>query len=101
MAPAPSGGRPPRWWMIPLRVLLFTFLFTLLGFAMTLLLGIVGVLIASRLQHISPNLALAYRGVAPIGGAIVGGIVLVSSLTMELRHYRRSKTLSGIERARR
>ena len=99
MTPATSGNRPLRWWMIPVRVILFTFLCTLLGFAVTLLLGIVGVLVAAKIQNIPPVLSVAYRGVAPVGGAVVGGIVLVSSLVMEVRYYRRAKALAAIERA--
>ena len=40
----------PRWHLIPVRVLLVTFLLTLFCFAVSLLLGILGVVVAARLR---------------------------------------------------
>ena len=83
--------------MIPVRVLLVTFVITLLSFAVSLLLGIGGVILAARLRDIHPNMTLAYRYVAIPVGATVGAFVLVSSSVMEFRHYRRAKTLERLE----
>ena len=83
--------------MIPVRVLLVTFVITLLSFAVSLLLGIGGVILAARLRDLHPNMTLAYRYVAIPVGATVGAIVLVSSSVMEFRHYRRAKTLERLE----
>ena len=48
MAAAPAS-RPPRWYGIPVRVLLITFLGTLISFAVSLLFALVGtVVLASR-----------------------------------------------------
>jgi hypothetical protein len=85
--------------LIPVRVLLVTFIVTLLSFAVSLLLGISGVVLAARLREVHPNMTIAYRFVAlPVAG-IVAAVVLVSSSVMEVRHYRQQKTLEGIARA--
>ncbi|HKD01760.1 MAG TPA: hypothetical protein VKB77_05005 [Terriglobales bacterium] len=89
----------PRWYMIPVRVLLVTFLLTLLAFAVSLLLGIIGVVIGAQLRHGTPDMQVAYRDVAAPVAAAVSAIVLVSSVFLEVRNYRRAKVLAGIERA--
>lgn len=88
----------PRWFLIPLRVLLVTFLITLLSFAISLLLGIVATFIAARARGLHPNMTVAYRHVALPAAAIVGGVVLISAVIIELRHYRQSRALLEIER---
>jgi ABC-type dipeptide/oligopeptide/nickel transport system permease component len=87
----------PRWYFVPIRVLLVTFIVALLSFAVTLLLGILGVLLAAKLRGLEPNLTIAYRGVALPAAAITAAMVLVFSTYMEIRSYRQSKTLEGIE----
>jgi hypothetical protein len=91
--------RKPRWLWIPVRVFVVTFLLTLLSFAISLLLGILGVVIGAKLRGITPNLTQAYRFVALPAAAIVGSVVLVSSIAMEVRHYRQAKALAEIESA--
>ena len=99
MASAATSRRSQRWYLIPIRVLLVTFIVTLLSFAVSLLLGIGGVVLAARLRDVHPNMALAYRYVAlPVAG-IVAAIVLVAASFMEIRHYRQTKTLERIEQA--
>jgi len=97
----PSQTRPhkPRWFLIPVRVFLVTFLMTLLSFAISLLLGILGVLVGARLRGTAPNLTLAYRLIAVPAAGVVASIVLVSSVVLEVRHYRQAKALAEIERA--
>ena len=90
-----------RWHLIPVRVLFVTFLLTLLSFAISLLLGILGILIGARLRGVHPNMAMAYRQVAMPAAAAVGVIVLISAGAMEIRHYRQTKGLAEIERASR
>lgn len=91
-------ARRPRWfWIVP-RVVLVTFILTLFSFAISLFLGILGVVIGSRLRGIHPNMAFAYRHIAAPAAAIVGSIVLVSATAMEIRHYRQSRALAEIER---
>jgi hypothetical protein len=91
--------RKPRWYLIPVRVLLVTFLLTLLAFAVSLLLGIIGVVVGAKLRGGTPNMQVAYRDVAAPVAATVFAIVLVSSIFMEVRNYRQAKALAGIERA--
>jgi hypothetical protein len=90
-----------RWYLIPVRVLLVTFLLTLLSFAVSLLLGILGILIAARLRGVRPDMTMAYRHVAMPAAAVVGVTVLISACTMEIRHYWQTKGLAEIERASR
>lgn len=93
---AESSFRKPRWYLIPMRVLLVTFVVTLLSFAVSLLLGILGVVLAAKIRGGHPNMTLAYREVALPIAAMVGTIVLVSSVVMEIRHYRQAKALGRI-----
>jgi len=93
---ADSSLRKPRWYLIPLRVLLVTFVVTLLSFAVSLLLGIFGVVLAAKIKGAHPNMTLAYRDVALPVAALVGTVVLVSSAVMEIRHYRQAKALGQI-----
>ena len=60
----PPTPHPPRWYAIPVRVLLVTFIGTLLTFAVSLLLGIVGTVVVSSLRHTHPNMTVAYRLIA-------------------------------------
>jgi hypothetical protein len=85
--------------MIPVRVLLITLLLTLLAFAVSLLLGIVGIVIGSRLRGVPPNMTLAYKHIAAPAAAMVGAIALISAASMEIRHYRQAKMLDKIEKA--
>jgi hypothetical protein len=97
--PAHESPAQPHWYLIPVRVLLVTFLLTLLSFAVSLLLGILGTVIAGRLKHVHPNMTLAYRHVALPTAAVIAGIVLVGATIMEIRNYRQAKALTGIARA--
>jgi hypothetical protein len=90
--------RAPRWYTIPVRVCLVTFIGTLLCFAVVLLLGILGTVIVSSLRGIHPDMRIAYRMIALPVALVAGSIVFVLALVMEIRHYRQSKTLSAIER---
>jgi hypothetical protein len=93
--------RRARWYTIPARVLLVTFLLTLFSFATSLLLSILGVVIAAKVHGTHPDMRIAYRNIALPVAIVAGSIVLVLSLVMEIRHYRQSKTLDGIVRASR
>lgn len=98
MASARTQVRPPRWYWIPARVLLVTFLLTLLSFAVSLLLGILGLVIAGKLHGTPANVTIAYKYVAPPAAAVAGAIVLVSAIFLEIKHYRQAKALAEIER---
>jgi hypothetical protein len=95
MSPKPH---PPRWYGIPLRVLLVTFLGTLISFSVSLFLGIVGTGAVSVLRGGHANMTIAYRHIALPTAVVAGSIIFVLTLTMEIRHYRQSKTLASIER---
>ncbi|MGC2475764.1 MAG: hypothetical protein WA485_15590 [Candidatus Sulfotelmatobacter sp.] len=94
----PSATRSPRWYGIPLRILVVTFIGTLLAFAVSLLLAIIGTAIAAAIRGIHPDMRVAYRLIALPMALVAGGIILVLSVGMEIRHYRQTKTLSAIER---
>jgi hypothetical protein len=94
----PPKPRPPRWYAIPVRVVLVTFIGTLLSFALSLLVGIVGTVAVSALRGVHPNMTVAYRQIALPASLITGSVIFVLALTMEIRHYRQSKTLAAIER---
>jgi ABC-type nickel/cobalt efflux system permease component RcnA len=91
--------RQPRWYAIPVRVLLVTFIGTLISFAISLLLGIIGVVVVSAFRHVNPDMTVAYRQIALPAAVVAGSIIFVLALAMEVRHYRQSKTLAAIERA--
>jgi|SRR5208282_2904681 len=93
-----EGSERPRWIGIPVRVCAMTFLFTLLSFAVALLLGILGTVVYSQVKHVAPNMTFAYRHIAFPFAITAGAIVLAFSLGMEIRNYRHRKTLAGIER---
>jgi hypothetical protein len=92
------ASRSPRWYGIPLRVALMTFIGMLLCFAVTLLLAIAGIAIASALRGVHPDMRIAYRYIAMPTALVAGGMILVFSISLEVRHYRQMKTLSAIEK---
>jgi hypothetical protein len=93
-----TAQRPPRWYGIPLRVLLATFIGTLICLAASLLVGIIGLLIVAALRGTHPDLRIAYRLIALPMALVAGTIIFVLSLVMEIRHHRQVKALSAIER---
>ncbi len=97
MLPRKNASKPD-WFFIPVRVLLVTFLLTLLSFAVSLLLGILALVIIARLQGLHPNMTTAYRDVALPIAAATGALVLVAASALEVRRYRQTKALAEIER---
>lgn len=91
--------RKPSLILVPVRALLITFILTLLSFAVSLLLGIIGFVIYTHSSGSRVSLALAYRVVAFPTAVVVAVVVLSITLTMETRRYRQEKALAGIERA--
>jgi hypothetical protein len=100
MAAAASSRSPrsPRWYGIVVRVFLVTFIGTLLCFAVSLLLAILGTVTVSSLRAEHPDMRIAYRLIALPMALVAGSIIFVLALVMEIRHYRQSRTLSAIER---
>jgi hypothetical protein len=94
----PPTPRVPRWYAIPVRVLMVTFIGTLVSFAVSLLLGIVGIVALSAMRRTHPDMTLAYRQIAAPSALVAGSIIFVLALAMEIRHYRESKTLAAIAR---
>ena len=92
---------PPRWYAIPVRVVLVTFVGTLVSFAISLLIGIVVTVAFAWARRVNPNMTLAYRQIALPMALVAGAMIFLLSLTMEIRHYRQSKTLAGIARMNR
>lgn len=93
-----KSATKPVWYFIPIRVLLVTFLLTVLAFAVSLLLGILGLVIAGRLRGFHPNMTTAYRYVALPAAGLAAAIVLISTSVIEIRHYRQTKVLAEVER---
>ncbi|MGB6678980.1 MAG: hypothetical protein WBE44_19960 [Terriglobales bacterium] len=88
----------PHWYLIPARVLLLTFLLTLLSFAASLLVGILGIVIVAALRGIHPNMPIAYRHIALPVAAVVAAVTSISASVIEIRRYRQTKALAEIER---
>jgi hypothetical protein len=97
---ASSGRvRKPRLFMVVARAVLVSLLVMILAFAVSLLLAIGGLMILAASKGDSVDMTFAYRHVAAPVAMVVGPVVLVLSLTMEIRHYRQAKALASIERA--
>ena len=93
-----SDSRSPRWYGVPARVALITFLGTLLSFTVSLLLAILGTVIVSAARGVHPDMRVAYRHIALPMSVAAACIILVLTSIMEVRHYRQTKSLSAIER---
>jgi hypothetical protein len=94
---APS--HTPRWYGVPVRVAVLTFVGTLLSFAVILLFSILGTVVLAALHGVHPDMRTAYRHIALPLAAVIGCVILVSAAVSEIRHYRQTKTLRAIERA--
>ncbi len=94
---APSS-HSPRWYGVVVRIVLLTFLGTLLCFAVTLLLSIIGTAVVAAIRNVHPDMRAAYRHFAVPLAVVEGTVILVCASVIEIRHYRRARTLSAIER---
>jgi hypothetical protein len=94
-------ARQPRWYVIPLRVLLLTFLLSLLAFAVGLLLGILGIVVSATLRGLHPNMTVAYRHIALPIALAAGAVALIVVTVLEVRSYRQNRALAQIARASR
>jgi hypothetical protein len=94
-----TSSRTPRWYGVLLRILLLTFLGTLLCFAVTLLISLIGTVAVAEIRGVHPDMRIAYRHFAVPIAAIEGGVILICASIIEIRHYHRARTLSAIERA--
>jgi hypothetical protein len=91
-------SRPARWYAIPVRVGLVTFIGTLLSFSVTLLFSIFGTVILAVLHGTHPDMRITYRRIALPIAVVAGSIIFVVTLVMEIRRYRQARTLTAIER---
>ena len=96
--PSKSKMRPPRWYAIPVRVLLVTFIGTLIAFALSLFFGIAGLLVVAALRHGRADMRIAYLNIALPSAIVAGCILFVLALGTEIRHYRQTRALAAIER---
>ena len=101
MAATQTRPIPPRWYWIPARVVLVSFLLTLLSFAMSLLLGIVGLAIQARLRGVATDMTFAYRHIALPVAAVIGIIALIGVTITEIKDFRQMRALAEIERSSR
>jgi hypothetical protein len=99
MAPQTVSVRKPNMAMVVVRVVVITVLITLLCFAVSLFLGIAGIVLVGMIKGGHSDLSLAYRHIAfPIAmGAMI--IAFVVTLVTEIKHYRRMRA-EWIERRR-
>ncbi len=81
--------RKPRLLGVLVRALLVTFVLTLLAFAVTLLLAIIGLSLFGVFQGHRPDMANAYRYIAAPMAVLVAVIVLVTTFISEFKLYRR------------
>jgi hypothetical protein len=89
----------PRWVWIPVRVLIVTFLLTLLSFALSLFLAIIGLVIAGEFAGAKPHMPFAYRNVALPFAEGMAVLVWIAATVVEIRRFRQAKALAAIERA--
>jgi hypothetical protein len=94
----PASSPRSSWYGIPLRILLVTFIGTLLCFAVSLLLGIIGTVVVSRMRGLHPDMTVAYRQFALPVALVAGAVIFMLAIVMEIRHRRQTKALSAIER---
>lgn len=92
------GDHSPHWYGIPVRVFLLTFVGTLLSFAVSLLLAILGTVVIAALRGVHPDMRIAYGHVALPMAMAAGTIIFLFATILEIRHYQQRKTLTAIEK---
>lgn len=81
-----------------MRVILLTLVGTLLTFAVTLLLAILGTVAVSLLRGVHADMRIAYRDIALPVGVAAAVLLLLINMALEVRSYRRGRALDAIER---
>lgn len=94
----PARPRSPRWYGLPVRVMLITFIGTLLCFALSLLFAIVGTVVLAKMRGVDPDMTVAYRSVALPVSLVAGGVIFVLMMVNEIRRLRQVKALSSLEK---
>ena len=80
----------PRRWAVAVRIVLITFLATLVTFAVALFFGIASMVLLSLIRGGSVNMANAYRHVAVPAAALALVIALLLATRNEVREYRQA-----------
>ena len=88
MAEAGLVTRKPRLAGVFVRALLITLVLTLLAFALTLLLAIIGLSLYGLIRAHHPDMAQAYRYIALPMALLVALIVLITAFINEFKRYR-------------
>jgi hypothetical protein len=101
MSSSTTAPRRPRWYYLPVRVVLITFLLTLVSFALCLFVGILATVIGARVHGASPDLRMAYRHIALPGAEWIGAGIFIVVTILEIRQFRQTRTLAAIEHASR
>jgi hypothetical protein len=96
MSRAKSSSLFLRLLLVPVRVLLVSFLLALLSFAVFLFLGIAGLLISAVVRGAHPNMTVAYREIALPGALVLGGIALLVAIVVEVRYQSRKRIESRL-----
>ena len=91
-----AGSPPPSRLAILPRVVLITLVLTGLTFAVSLFVGILGMLAFGLLRGHLPDMRLAYRHFALPIAATAGTLAFIAAWIMEIRHYQQAKVLSKI-----
>lgn len=81
--------RKPRLPGVLVRALLITFVLTLLGFALCLLLAIIGLSLFGLVRGHRPDMAYAYKYIAVPMAAVIALSILITATFSEFRRYRR------------
>ena len=92
----PITPPPSRLAILP-RVLLITIILTGLTFAVSLLFGILGMAGIGLIRGHLPDMRMAYRHFAFPIAMTVGSCAFIAAWVMEIRHYRQTKALVGLE----
>ena len=95
---AGQGDHSPHWYGIPVRVFFLTFIGTLLSFAISLLLAILGTVIVATLRGVHADMRTAYWHIALPMALVAGVVIFVLATILEIRHYQQRKTLTAIEK---
>ena len=88
MATTELVTRKPRIVGVVFRTLFVTFLLTLLSFAVTLLVGIIGTVLWAVIRGHNPEMTVAYRHIAFPVAMTVAAVTLIVMAVVEVRRYR-------------
>lgn len=91
MTPHIVSVRKPNAALVVVRVIVVTVLITLLCFAISLFLGIAGIVLVGMIKGGLSDLSLAYRHIALPVAVVAMVIAFIVTLVVEVKHYRRMR----------